>query len=88
MALKTISARGQLNAGMAIEVECGNHRLIMDQPKNAAGQDLVAMTQKLSDAQGGFTGVLARDDKVKQRMKPRRQPKTAWWHACRHLYSY
>ncbi|MCQ4239208.1 OsmC family protein [Stutzerimonas stutzeri] len=40
MAMKTISARGQMNAGMAIEVECGNHRLIMDQPRNAAGQDL------------------------------------------------
>ncbi|MCQ4327522.1 osmotically inducible protein C [Stutzerimonas stutzeri] len=40
MAMKTISARGQMNAGMAIEVECGSHRLIMDQPKNAAGQDL------------------------------------------------
>ncbi|MCW3147919.1 OsmC family protein [Stutzerimonas stutzeri] len=40
MALKTISARGQMNAGMSIEVECGNHRLIMDQPKHAAGQDL------------------------------------------------
>lgn len=40
MALKTISARGQMNAGMSIEVECGNHRLVMDQPKHAAGQDL------------------------------------------------
>lgn len=40
MAMKTISAHGTLNAGMAIEVQCGNHRLIMDQPKSAAGQDL------------------------------------------------
>lgn len=40
MALKTISARGQMNAGMSIEVECGNHRLVMDQPRHAAGQDL------------------------------------------------
>lgn len=40
MALKTISARGQMNAGMSIEVECGNHRLVMDQPKHAAGEDL------------------------------------------------
>lgn len=39
MAMKTISAHGTLNAGMAIEVQCGNHRLIMDQPKSAAGQD-------------------------------------------------
>ena len=42
MALKTISARGQLNAGMAIEVECGNHRLIMDQPKNATSSRISA----------------------------------------------
>ncbi len=40
MAIKTISARGQMNAGMSIEVECGNHRLVMDQPRHAAGQDL------------------------------------------------
>ncbi|WP_312915897.1 OsmC family protein [Stutzerimonas kunmingensis] len=40
MAMKTISAHGTLNAGMAIEVQCGNHRLIMDQPKSASGQDL------------------------------------------------
>ncbi len=40
MAMKTISAHGTLNAGMAIEVQCGNHRLIMDQPKSAGGQDL------------------------------------------------
>ncbi|WP_278464293.1 OsmC family protein [Stutzerimonas kunmingensis] len=40
MAMKTISAHGTLNAGMAIEVQCGNHRLIMDQPKSAAGRDL------------------------------------------------
>ena len=29
-----------MNAGMSITVQCGNHRLVMDQPKNAAGQDL------------------------------------------------
>lgn len=40
MAIKTISAKGEMNAGMRIEVQCGNHRLVMDQPKNAAGQDL------------------------------------------------
>ncbi|MBA1262098.1 OsmC family protein [Stutzerimonas stutzeri] len=40
MAIKTISAKGEMNAGMSIEVQCGNHRLVMDQPKNAAGQDL------------------------------------------------
>ncbi len=40
MAMKTISARGQMQAGMSIEVECGHHRLVMDQAKHAAGQDL------------------------------------------------
>ncbi len=40
MALKSIRAQGQMAEGFAIEVQCGNHRLVMDQPKNAAGQDL------------------------------------------------
>jgi len=40
MASKTITARGQMGSGMNIEVECGNHRLVMDQPKHAAGHDL------------------------------------------------
>ena len=40
MAIKTISAQGEMNAGMSITIQCGNHRLVMDQPKNAAGQDL------------------------------------------------
>lgn len=40
MALKTISAQGALGAGFAVEVQCGNHRIVMDQPVHAAGQDL------------------------------------------------
>ncbi len=40
MAMKTISARGQMRAGMSIEVECGDHQLVMDQPVHAGGQDL------------------------------------------------
>lgn len=40
MAMKTISARGQMQAGMSIEVECGEHRLVMDQPVHAGGQGL------------------------------------------------
>lgn len=40
MALKTVSAHGQMQAGMSIEVECGSHRLVMDQSKNSGGQDL------------------------------------------------
>ncbi|MCG4453435.1 OsmC family protein [Pseudomonas sp. MMS21-TM103] len=40
MTLKTISAQGQMNAGMSIEVQCGEHRLVMDQPQHAGGQGL------------------------------------------------
>ncbi|MEX6502787.1 OsmC family protein [Pseudomonas zhanjiangensis] len=40
MSLKTISAQGQMNAGMSIEVQCGEHRLVMDQPSRAGGQGL------------------------------------------------
>ncbi len=40
MARKTITANGSMGSGMAIEVDCGNHRVVMDQPKHAAGQDL------------------------------------------------
>ena len=40
MAMKTISAQGVLGAGFAVEVQCGSHRVVMDQPAHAAGQDL------------------------------------------------
>lgn len=40
MAMKSISAQARMGDGFAVEVQCGNHRLIMDQPKNAAGHDL------------------------------------------------
>jgi putative redox protein len=40
MSVKTISAHGVLGAGFAIEVDCGTHRIVMDQPKTAAGSDL------------------------------------------------
>lgn len=60
MAMKTISARGQMNAGMAIEVECGNHRLIMDQPRNAAGQDLgPTPLEAITAAVAGCFGTIA-----------------------------
>ena len=38
--MKTISAQGVLGAGFAVEVQCGSHRVVMDQPAHAAGQDL------------------------------------------------
>ena len=31
MALKTLRATGQMNAGMTIEVMCGEHKVYMDQ---------------------------------------------------------
>lgn len=40
MTLKTIRASGNLDHAFAISVEAGNHVIRMDQPKNAAGQDL------------------------------------------------
>lgn len=39
MGLKTIRVQGQLKAGFAIEVNCGTHTLVMDQPRTAFGQD-------------------------------------------------
>jgi hypothetical protein len=39
MTMKTISAHGTLGSGFAVEVTCGEHHVIMDQPKHAAGQD-------------------------------------------------
>lgn len=39
MGLKTIRVQGQLKAGFAIEVNCGTHKLVMDQPRTAFGQD-------------------------------------------------
>lgn len=40
MTLKTIRASGSLDNAFTITVAAGNHVIRMDQPKNAAGQDL------------------------------------------------
>ncbi len=40
MTMKTISAQGRMDAGFSIEVQCGEHRLVMDQPTHAGGQGL------------------------------------------------
>ena len=47
MAMKTLRATGHMGAGMTIEIMCGEHKVYMDQPKNAydhvkdrAGHDL------------------------------------------------
>lgn len=40
MAIKTIRATGHMTDGMTIEIMCGEHKVYMDQPKNAGGNDL------------------------------------------------
>src|SRR5690606_14830003 len=42
MALKTIKANGQMQAGMTIDIQCGSHHIIMDQPRAAGGADMGA----------------------------------------------
>lgn len=37
--MKTVIVTGDLGAGMAISMQCGNHTIMMDQPKNAGGTD-------------------------------------------------
>ena len=39
MSLKTIAAQGRLGEGFVIEVDCGEHRLTIDQPRSAFGTD-------------------------------------------------
>ena len=39
MALKTIKVHGEMGAGFAVNIRCGQHQITMDQPKQAAGQD-------------------------------------------------
>ncbi|VXC26238.1 Uncharacterized OsmC-related protein (fragment) [Pseudomonas sp. 8AS] len=38
MAIKTIGSHGHMQAGMSIEVQCGDYRVVMDQPVHAGGQ--------------------------------------------------
>ncbi|MGE6527894.1 OsmC family protein [Pseudomonas sp. NPDC077382] len=37
--MKTISVQGSMGNGFAIEVDCGNHRVLIDQPRAAFGTD-------------------------------------------------
>jgi len=39
MSLKTIEVQGRLGEGFAVEVECGAHHVVMDQPRSAFGND-------------------------------------------------
>lgn len=39
MALRTMQVAGRLDQGFAISVQCGQHQVLMDQPRTAAGTD-------------------------------------------------
>ncbi len=61
MTLKTVSAQADLSSGTDIRVKCRNHHLIMDQPKNAAGQDLgPTPLEAVLAAMAGCFGTIAR----------------------------
>lgn len=61
MAIKTLSASGQMGAGMTIEIMCGEHKIYMDQPKNAGGADLgPAPPELILAAYAGCVGSIGR----------------------------
>ncbi|HZJ94809.1 MAG TPA: OsmC family protein [Thiopseudomonas sp.] len=61
MAIKTLRATGHMGAGMTIEIMCGEHKVYMDQPKNAGGADLgPAPPELILAAYAGCVGSLGR----------------------------
>ncbi len=61
MALKTLRATGHMGAGMTIEIMCGEHKVYMDQPKNAGGADLgPAPPELILAAYAGCVGSIGR----------------------------
>lgn len=61
MALKTLRATGHMAAGMTIEIMCGEHKIYMDQPKNAGGADLgPAPAELVLAAYAGCVGSIGR----------------------------
>lgn len=61
MALKTLRATGQMGPGMTIEIMCGEHKVFMDQPKNADGADLgPAPPELILAAYAGCVGTIGR----------------------------
>lgn len=61
MSLKTLRATGHMGAGMTIEIMCGEHKVYMDQPKNAGGADLgPAPPELILAAYAGCVGSLGR----------------------------
>lgn len=61
MAMKTLRATGHMGAGMTIEITCGEHKVYMDQPKNAGGADLgPAPPELILAAYAGCVGSIGR----------------------------
>lgn len=61
MAIKTLRATGHMGAGMTIEIMCGEHKVYMDQPKNAGGADLgPAPPELILAAYAGCVGSIGR----------------------------
>lgn len=61
MAIKTLHASGHMGAGMTIEIMCGEHKVYMDQPKNAGGADLgPAPPELVLAAYAGCVGSIGR----------------------------
>lgn len=72
MAIKTIRASGHMTDGMTIEIMCGEHKVYMDQPKNAGGANLgPAPPELILAAYAGCVGSLGRiiafQDKIELR---------------------
>ncbi|MFZ2289982.1 MAG: OsmC family protein [Halopseudomonas yangmingensis] len=72
MTLKTLRAEGRMNAGMTIEVQCGQHTLYMDQPKGAGGQDkgpspLEAILASVAGCFGTIGRYIAHQQKIELR---------------------
>ncbi len=61
MTIKTLRASGHMSAGMTIEIMCGEHKVYMDQPKNAGGADLgPAPPELVLAAYAGCVGSIGR----------------------------
>ncbi|MDY0208488.1 MAG: OsmC family protein [Pseudomonas sp.] len=70
MALKTLRATGHMSAGMTIEIMCGEHKVYMDQPKNAGGADLgPAPPELILAAYAGCVGSLGRIIAMQEKIK-------------------
>lgn len=61
MGIKSIRVKGQMAQGFAVSMQCGNHQLVMDQPRGAAGTDAGPTPLELIlAALGGCFGTIGR----------------------------